>query len=297
MDVWIVAAAAGAGYVAQHWKNIVRGRRSFSDSSCESPGFRPESSSSTQQVRDKSSCPCDVVQGKGLSREVFSERERLSVDSSMAEIASTGQFDCPNRVSLGDCADCSTHSASDLVPGLSRYEDVLVNREGVGTRDDKDETDGDLSLSTSVREMSVSYGFGRTKSSLRSRRTIGQSIKPLNSLESCLMAQLYKEPAEREEYNFSSISSPCTPIVRPFVVTDGSRIISRVSGNPCSMPIGAVQNRPLTATNLEDIFGVPRLPSLGSMGFHRKAKTDIKMEGRLSHSSGAKGKHQSLQGG
>lgn len=288
MDIWVVAAAAGAGYVAQHWKNFVKSRRSFPDSSCESPTFRPESLSSNQQAKGENSWPCDVLCGKKLEVELFLEKERLARDSSVPDIAST----------IGDCADCYTHSASNLVPGSSSYEDVHVAREGVGMCGDKDETYQDLSLLPSTQETAVSYGFARKKSSLRSRRTNGQSLKPLNSMESCLLAQLYKERAETAEYSCSSVSSPCTPTIKPFVVTDGSRIISRAIANSCNLSIGSVQSKLHTATNLEDIFGVPRLPSLGSMEFRRKAKTDIEMEQhrRSSLSCGVKGKHQRLQG-
>ncbi|KAL3513042.1 hypothetical protein ACH5RR_025759 [Cinchona calisaya] len=298
MDIWVVAAAASAGYVAQHWKNLVKGRHSFSDSSCESPHFRPDSSSSTQQVGDKKSCPCGLVHSKSLDKEVWSERERRLPDPSMAEIASTIQSDCKSRLMLGNCADCCTHGASDLVPRLLSSEDVQVDREGIEVCADKDETGGDLLLLASRREMGVSYGFRRKKSSLRSIRNNGQFIKPLNSLESCLMAQLYKEQAEMEEYTFSLISSPCTPTARPFIVTDSSRVIGRATGNSCNLPIAAVQQKLRTATNSKDIFGVPRLRSVGSMEFQRKAMTDIQMEqgGRLSCSSGLKGKHQKLQG-
>lgn len=288
MDIWVVAAAAGAGYVAQHWKNFAKGRKSFSDSSCESPTFRPESSSSNQQAKGENSWPCDVLHGKKLEVELFLEKERLSQDSSIPEIAST----------IVDCADHYTHSASNLVPGSSSCEDVQVAREGVGTCGDKDESYQDLSFLPSTRETAVSYGFARKKNSLRSRRTNGQSLKPLNSLESCLMAQLFKELAEMGKYCSSSFSSPCTPAVNPFVGADGSSIINRATPNSCNLLIGSVQNKPHTATTLEDIFGAPRLPSLGSMKFCKKAKTDIQMEQhrRSSISHGLKGKHQRLQG-
>lgn len=298
MDSWVVAAAAGVGYVAQHCKNLVKGRQNFSDSSSESPKFRLGSSSSDQRIKDKNSCPCGVVQCKRLDKEVVSERERFSPDSSVAVIASTSQSDCKSRVVLGDCADCHTHSASDLVPGFPSCIDVEVNRGGVGICDGKDENNGDLLLIPSTREMGVSYGFAKKKSNLRSRRTNVQSINHLNSMESCLMAQLHKQHAEMEDCTFSSIRSPCTPTVKPFVVTDGSRIINRGIGNCCSLPIGAVQNKPHAAISSEDIFGVPQLPSLGSMEFCRKATTDVNVEqhGRLSHTCGVKAQHQRLQG-
>lgn len=58
----------------------------------------------------------------------------------------------------------------------------------------------------------------------------GFSVKPLKSLESYLTSQLlYRERARMEEYVYSSFSSPCTLAMRPLLVTDGSRIISRAS--------------------------------------------------------------------
>lgn len=49
MDVWIVAAAAGAGFVAQHLKNLSRGKHNLSDLSSANANFGiPES------IEDKS---------------------------------------------------------------------------------------------------------------------------------------------------------------------------------------------------------------------------------------------------
>ncbi|PWA68694.1 hypothetical protein CTI12_AA305910 [Artemisia annua] len=56
--------------------------------------------------------------------------------------------------------------------------------------------------------------------SLRSRRA--RAIRPLSALESCLMAQV-----EMKDYTSSLFASPSGQTVRPFLVTDGSNVISR----------------------------------------------------------------------
>lgn len=87
MDVWVVAAAAGAGYVAQRLKNLTRGKDKWLDSSYESFNIvRLESSSIRHNVEDKS-CQFSRV----LPRKSFGE-EREREHASAAEKASTSGY-------------------------------------------------------------------------------------------------------------------------------------------------------------------------------------------------------------
>jgi hypothetical protein len=74
------------------------------------------------------------------------------------------------------------------------------------------------------KENNLGLGNGRNKSALRARRGRRNSIKPV-SMANCLIPQLYDENFEFEEYVFGSLLT--TPVTRPFMVTDGERVISK----------------------------------------------------------------------
>lgn len=99
-----------------------------------------------------------------------------------------------------------------------------------------------LSLQPWIFKKENNFGlrYGKNKSSLRARRGQRNPIKPL-SMENCLIPQLYDENFEFEEYVFGSVMT--TPVTRPFVVTDGERVISK-SGCEASLHIPA-ETRPL----------------------------------------------------
>ncbi|KAJ8553720.1 hypothetical protein K7X08_024398 [Anisodus acutangulus] len=261
MDIWVVAAAAGAGYIAQHWKNLLRSRHDLLESSGGSPSFvRTESFSCIQQVPDKNcSSPVETP-----------------------------------RMRLGDSDNCNLTSelASDKELQGDQSESICDNIDGLGY---------ESLLAPSTTELTFSYGASRKKSNLRSRRKGGHLIKPLSSLESCLMAQLYKEHGEVEYYIFSSKSSPWTPTARPFVVTDGSKIISRANSNSNSnslnAPRGAGHHKQQDDfSTMNTVFGVPQLPIIGSMELPRKDKVKDH-SGRFRDSIRMNNdRHNSLQG-
>lgn len=270
MDIWIVAAAAVSGYVAQHFRNFVKGKQSLSDSSCGSPTFAGSKAFPLkQQIQDKN------FHGDAIHREKLFQ-EISSPDDSVTGMAFSGRLSENPEL-------CSTSANANLVPNLSNGDS---------------QRDKESGLHEQEQEMSVSYHFVKKKSNVRYRKSNRRVVKPLSSLDSCLMAQLCKEQAEMEEYTFSSVYPPCTPTVRPFLVTDGTRIISRASNDSFSLP-----NKPY----MDNCFlqekattnGVPPLPLVGSMELHRKIITKTRMEqnGKASNSSSsAMGKHQKLQG-
>ncbi|CAI9786723.1 unnamed protein product [Fraxinus pennsylvanica] len=287
MDVWVVAAAAGAGYVAQHLKNLTRVKHYFSDlSSTNAKFYRTESSPNIREVQDKS-CPFrSVLPKKKLVKDDYSEETKASQEASSAEMSSTSGFGGENMVALDNFMICSTSCNSNLLPGFLDNGDVLEDWEGRGQN--IDEVYSDLSPQLSAREMGFSYVVERNRSRLRTRRTSRQFIKPLTSLESCLMAQLYKEHLDFEEYTFSSTHSPHAPTARPFVVTDGSRIISRQVYESFSSPTGTGNYKLHESTysqNGEFVLGIPRLPKVASMESHNKAKTGKEKVTRSSNSS------------
>ncbi|KAL3637893.1 hypothetical protein CASFOL_018341 [Castilleja foliolosa] len=182
MDVWVIAAAAGAGYVAQRFKKLTMGNYNSSDSL-------------SQNLE---------IASKSLEEEMCRQREMASTSGSQGE----------NLVTLDDFGNWDTFF------DLNRLPSVM---------DDAD--------TSNSREIGVSCGFRRNRSSLRSRRVNSRLIKPRTALESCLMAQLYKEHAEMEEYTYS-VESSQRSIVRPFLVADGNRVISRASHESCGKQTG-----------------------------------------------------------
>ncbi|KAK9090906.1 hypothetical protein Sjap_024083 [Stephania japonica] len=90
----------------------------------------------------------------------------------------------------------------------------------------------------SAKERGFGCGYSRSGRSIRRRRGFGRGVNPLSSLESCLVAQLYRERVEMEELVLSSLPLPPSPpalAVRPLLVSDGSRIISRSSSSFCGV--------------------------------------------------------------
>ncbi|XVF11792.1 hypothetical protein REPUB_Repub08aG0058400 [Reevesia pubescens] len=115
----------------------------------------------------------------------------------------------------------------------------------------------------------------RKRSSLKTKYSYGHLLKPLSSLDSCLMAQLYMQHVKMEEYILSSLPSPPTPILRPLLITDGSRIISRASGDFSNGSNGTGDGKlhdKATFENSGYAFGIPPLPKIKSLDLPKKLK-------------------------
>ncbi|KAJ0981967.1 hypothetical protein J5N97_010222 [Dioscorea zingiberensis] len=116
---------------------------------------------------------------------------------------------------------------------------------------------------------SRSRGTIRSQSSFRSRRTRRYYVKPFTSIENSLIPQLYKD-VEVEECIFSSPPPSVTPTLRPFCITDGSRIISKSSSNSSSMTLDNLLNKEVhdlnynndefTSGEMDKDVRFPRLP-------------------------------------
>ncbi|RAL41138.1 hypothetical protein DM860_017687 [Cuscuta australis] len=113
-----------------------------------------------------------------------------------------------------------------------------------------------------------------------------RTIKPLTSLENCLVAHLIQERSEMEEYIFGSVSLHPTPI--PFLVTDGSAVISRSSGESCGMQVGNELDKlqkGIIIPQEKTIYGVPQLPNFLSADVQRKARASKKGRVRIFQNS------------
>ncbi|XP_076947622.1 uncharacterized protein LOC143619618 [Bidens hawaiensis] len=163
MDKWMVAIAAGAGHIAQHFKKF-------------------------QQTSDRITSESSV--------NGFSEKP----DSPKQSSDNKWPFRVSNRRSF-------------------KNEDSEVKDEDYDFDGEKESYEGSNGILENVEPLTP-----RSRMSFRSRRTIRRGIKPLSSLESCVMAHV-----EMKEYMPSPVASPSTQTVRQFLVTDGNNVISRSS--------------------------------------------------------------------
>ncbi|KAG6391798.1 hypothetical protein SASPL_149558 [Salvia splendens] len=271
MDVWVVAAAAGAGYVVQHLKNLGRGKNKWVDSSSESRnGVRPQSSRSRHKLGDKTG-PFNSVLSRKSNGEEMSNRERDKGCEAVSdlEITSTSGFEDDNMI---------------MGSSLAQNPDVEDTQGDLESRLPLDSSGG-FTSDMSPRRLSSEIVFSssssrRRRSGLKSRRFDSQSIKAQTSLQSCLMAQLYEACDESEEYARNSLGKPR---LRPFLVTDGSRIISTAPCESLTEPIGTaggerwVRKDGYSQVN-STVCGIPALPNIEPAEFGKRAKTREKQK-------------------
>ncbi|XP_074565758.1 uncharacterized protein LOC141822220 [Curcuma longa] len=163
-------------------------------------------------------------------------------------------------------------SILSLQPWIFRKGSYLKDKEMMKANGDHFEITGcemdvfsnnSLALS-SPRNVNLSYKDGRGQSSLRNKSSRCKLNKPLSSLEDCLIPHLYDENFEFKEFAFSSSSTLSS--MRPLVVTDGNKIISKSSYGPVDVNFDSgIDN-----TNMENISGVSPLP--GSRTPKRKSR-------------------------
>ncbi|XP_050278430.1 uncharacterized protein LOC126719981 [Quercus robur] len=84
--------------------------------------------------------------------------------------------------------------------------------------------------------------LGSRSRQLRSK-SCGHFVKPVNSSESRIAAQLYRESARMEKYVCNSIHSITTLAIRPLLVTDGNQVICRDSSSFKDMQIVSKMKR------------------------------------------------------
>lgn len=248
MDLWVVAAAAGAGYVAKYWQNFSSEKENCSESFTKNLiEEKPESHNLVQQTGDRT-FPFRRLGRNHISREEFVDKGVASTSGSDVEALSNARKYREEEDSINGCS------------GLHYSGDMLI---------------------TSFRR------FHRNRS-LRSRHP-GYIVKPLNSMECCLTAQLYRDHAKMEEYVLSSIPSQSKPMVRPLLIMDGSRVISRASGEDMLQREKGVC---LQETELFPGRGSVELPkrprkSMGPWRFKKFSSSSMKESGRSSDSQGS----------
>ncbi|KAG6745885.1 hypothetical protein POTOM_050395 [Populus tomentosa] len=263
MDLWVVGAAAAAGYIAKYWQNLSKHRASSLElssgtSTCEKPGT---SSSPFHKLIRRKQAEDTLTNGRHFSDGGFSDMYHLD-GASDTEAPSTSSFG-ERIVRLRTCDDCNVFSMSSLPPGFSVNENLKENEEGNGLNDNMDDNSGN----PYTGELDSFHCSG--KNSLRTKHSGSHVVKPFSSLDSCLMAQLYKEHARMEEYVLSALRSPST-IMKPLLITDGTQIISRADRDSLSAQIASDNNR---WHKEEVVCGVPPLPKIGFSDHLKKIKS------------------------
>lgn len=273
MDLWVVVGAAAAGYIAKYWQNLSMDRDSLSELSSKGSNF---------EKPDLPSCPIRrLVQRKKLHKDASTNQRKVSDEGykdtcergggSAVEVTSTSEFDGENLESLGNYENCNFLSISTLSSGFLPSDNPKGNDCDSGLSGDI----GGNDQNPSTNEMGSFHGSARNKSDLSSKISYQHLIRPLNSLESCLMAQLYQKHTKMEEYVLSSLPSPSKPTIRQLFVTDGSQIISRASTEFHNVRERVDDYKLYKEACLEkneNLLGVSQLPQTGSVDFPKKMK-------------------------
>lgn len=174
MDLWVALAAAGAGYVAKHWKNFEKENQNSSDFSIGDPKLvTPQS---------------PTLPSHGIDKRFpflrLARRERLEEDNS-------NQTD-------------SKEDSSSMPFGHLKDESNRVTTEESELVDVKGESSGNLYSEPLLGEIRSQYDSKKNRSSLRSRQS-KMWMKPLTSL--------YNECSAVDEYMLSCFPLPTRPLI------------------------------------------------------------------------------------
>ncbi|KAK4850159.1 hypothetical protein QYF36_004296 [Acer negundo] len=269
MDKWVVAAAAAAGYMVKYWQNLSRDRDSSLELSSKDSNFeKPEPSCPLRRLARRKKLDKDASIDR---RKILDHRnaDMCELDGvSAAEVASASGYDGEIQESLSNSDFYNLLSLSGLPPEFLASDNLIENELGNGHSDDS-------SANPCICEMSSFRVSARKRNSLRTKHSYWHTVKPLTSLESCLVSQLYQKHSEMEEYVLSSLPSSSTPTMRPLFVTDGNRIISRANGGFQSARIRIDDVKLHKEAYLEKneiVLGVPPLPKVGSLHLPKKMK-------------------------
>lgn len=268
MDLWVVAAAAAAGYVAKYWQNLSRGRDNLSELSSGDFNYgKPKSPSHPLQR---------LPRGKQLKEDVSTVKRKKSdgiiSDTYQSDGVLAIEVTSTSGESYRNYSDYNALSLSCLQPGFSMDEDP---KEKDASELSDHSRDNCSEPSRSEIEIGSFHDSVRKVSTIRNRTPYGHLPKPLSSLESCLMSQLYKEHIKMEEYVLSSLPSPSTPTMRPLLVTDGRQIISRVRTHSFNKQLETRDKKFSKEVHLEKneyVFGIPPLSKIESLDLSKKMK-------------------------
>ncbi|KAL2340693.1 hypothetical protein Fmac_008633 [Flemingia macrophylla] len=260
MDLWVVAAAAGAGYLAKYLNKVSKN----GDSTCHV--------SLEDSIFDNPVSPNFCADGRAL--------EGKSSDLNTMDGLLTGERVSARGINgekMLHFRNFSKHdvlSISNLAMSLSPYDDNFKDVDDGNGRSSGTVGDQGFLLPGSSVEVATIHNSSEHKTFLRMNHLSGNVHRPLSSLESCFMAQLYKEHVETEEYVFGFVSSPSIA-KRSFLVSNGGQIINRTNNNLFSASIGSKEDmlqREARQVKDDNVFGVPSLPKIRSVNDAKKMK-------------------------
>lgn len=255
MDLWVVAAAAGAGYLGKYWQNFSSERQGSSLSL--SGESEPRN---LLQLIQKRNGPFRKLKQKQLVIDDILDRENFGDIGDLATgVASTSDFDGAESTGL------HTKENEEMGNGIKGKAEFSGNFDNPT----------DILTTQEIRF--------KPHEAFRSRRPRGYSTKPLDSFESSFASLLYGEHENMKEYESSSLPSPYILAVRPLLVTDGSRVNSRPAGGSFNAEMQFESGRKKfhkgEGNRLEEneiLLGLPPLPSIGSLQLPRKLKQNVK---------------------
>lgn len=174
----------------------------------------------------------NVSKGKSSSEDLTN----VKLESPRCLASNVVRVKKPKEENFEDCLNGET---------LDLYE--CGNAYGVEVDSSNDEN---LGYSDEIR----SGSFGNRAFLRRNQRL----IKPF-SLEKSVMSRLHREKVSMEEYMRSPFPSPCGSVSRPLLVTDGTKVISKNTGDSVSQQVpecGIPQLRKLESSLLYAKRGV-----------------------------------------
>ncbi|CAM0949418.1 unnamed protein product [Alopecurus aequalis] len=220
---------------------------------------------------EEENVPCNTLR--------HSDRSRFGGSSGKFATSTSGSIGAES-VSPGEYVR-DPGSILSLQPWIFKRSSVQNNEEmALPSGRGKNLTDGFRDGSTievSARSPGLGSGSGRGRGALRSRRPQRPFFKPLVAAENSYIPQLYAENFEFEEYTFAPVPSPAS--ARPFIVTDGRRIISKSRYEPVPVPFDIgfdkdCRNGPRVP---ESIVGIAPLPELNKSRRDRTVSQDASL--------------------
>lgn len=171
--------------------------------------------------------------------------------------------------------------------------------DGIRSISHTDDTSSKLLTERFMVKMGSFHGMPRKMNSFTSMQSYMHLNRPLSSLESCLLAQIYKEHAKMEENASSSLPFPSERSLRPFFVADGGHIISTMSDSYFNGTDENKQVEEVSGEQDEKVFGIPALPKVVLQGLSKKMefkKGKLQSKWLSILSEMVNGKHSHLRG-
>ncbi|KAF0887668.1 hypothetical protein E2562_002368 [Oryza meyeriana var. granulata] len=134
-------------------------------------------------------------------------------------------------------------------------------------------------VEVSPRSPGLGSGPGKGRGTLRSRWSRRHLIRPLVPMENSYIPQLYSEDFEIDECTFGPVPSPAS--ARPFIVTDGRRVISKSRYEPVPVPftIGFEKEECQNSSKMtESVIGIAPLPELKKLKRERQEFQNARMD-------------------